>query len=231
MESLPRHLELTVIRSWLKGKSRDEIALEFGKSQGTISNIISTLRNSMTRYDFDSMRELAKELRRAELTVDNCAVGFRTHNIITKLKIPENEIERFLTSAFEFAKKLGVDQNMMREILIESANMSIQVPISEIPTYFHKQREEIQQLHKKKKELEEEIQSLNKQKLAIEEKLNNSCKISNVTEETLQDFIHVKKELEFHGISMRDQAKFVKCVVGIKKLCDYNPFEVVEKFV
>ena len=53
----------------------------------------------------------------------------------------------------------------MREILIESANMSIQVPISEIPIYFHKQREEIQQLHKKKKELEEEIQSLNKQKL------------------------------------------------------------------
>ncbi len=89
-------------------------------------------------------------MRRAELTVDNRAVGFRTHNIITKLKIPENEIERFLTSAFEFGKKLGVDQNMMREILIESANMSIQVP-TEIPTYFHKQREEIQQLHKKKK--------------------------------------------------------------------------------
>ena len=70
--------------------------------------------------------------------------------------------------------------------------------------------------------MEEEIQSLNKQKLAIEEKLNNSYKISNVTEENLQDFIHVKKEPEFHGISMRDQAKFVKCVVGIKKLCDYN---------
>ena len=40
-----------------------------------------------------------------------------------------------------------------------------------------------------------------------------------------------KKELEFHGISMQDQGKFVKCVVGIKNLCDYNPFEVVEKFV
>ena len=90
----------------------------------------------MTRYDFDSVRELAKELRRAELTIDNCAVGFRTHNIITKLKIPENEIKRFLTSAFEFGKKLGVDQNMMQEILIESANMSIQVPNSEIPLIF-----------------------------------------------------------------------------------------------
>ncbi|HZL22941.1 MAG TPA: hypothetical protein VFC05_06425 [Nitrososphaeraceae archaeon] len=43
----------------------------------------------MTRYDFDSVRVLAKELRRAELTVDNSGYGFRTHNIITKLKIPE----------------------------------------------------------------------------------------------------------------------------------------------
>ena len=103
METLPRYLELTVIPSWLKGKNRDEIALEFGKRQGTISNIISTVRNSMTRYDFDSVRVLAKELRRAELTVDNCGYGFRTHNIITKLKIPENEIEKFLIRAFEFA--------------------------------------------------------------------------------------------------------------------------------
>jgi hypothetical protein len=65
MECYPRYLELTIICSWIKGKSRDEIALEFGKSQGTISNINSTFRNSMTRYDTDSMRELVKELRSA----------------------------------------------------------------------------------------------------------------------------------------------------------------------
>ena len=118
----------------------------------------------------------------------------------------------------------------MREILIESANMSIQVPISEIPTYFHKQLEEIQHLHKKKRELEDEIQSLNKQKLTTEEKVNYSRKISNATEEALYDFMHVKKELEFHSVSMQDSAKFVKCVLGNKKLCDYNPFKVVEKF-
>jgi DNA-binding CsgD family transcriptional regulator len=150
MKSLPRYLELTVIRSWLKGKSRDEIALELSKSQSTISNIISTLRNSMTEYDVDSMRELAKELRRAELTVDNCAVGFRTDNIITKLKIPENEIERFLTTAFEFAK-LGVDQYMMREILIESANMSIQVPILKYQRIFINKEKKFNKCTRKRK--------------------------------------------------------------------------------
>jgi hypothetical protein len=43
--------------------------------------------------------------------------------------------------------------------------------------------------------------------------------------------MHVKKELEFHGISRQDPAKIVKCVVGIKKLCDYNPFKVVENYL
>ena len=37
METLPRYLELIVIPSWLKGKNRDEIALEFGKSQGNFN--------------------------------------------------------------------------------------------------------------------------------------------------------------------------------------------------
>jgi hypothetical protein len=40
-----------------KRKSRDEIALEFGKSQGITSNIISTFRNNMTIYDIDSMKD------------------------------------------------------------------------------------------------------------------------------------------------------------------------------
>jgi hypothetical protein len=83
----------------------------------------------MTRYDIDSMREIDKELRSSDLTVDNCTVGFRTYSIITKLKILENEIEMFLTCILNFAQKLGVNQNIMRKILIKSSNMTIQVPI------------------------------------------------------------------------------------------------------
>jgi IS30 family transposase len=62
-EIIPRYFELSIIHSWLKGKTRDEIAQEFGKSQGTISNIISRMRYDWGNYDADSMRELAKKLR------------------------------------------------------------------------------------------------------------------------------------------------------------------------
>ena len=54
----------------------------------------------MTRYDFDSVRVLAKELRRAELTVDNSGYGFRTHNIITKLKDSRILDRKVLNSCF-----------------------------------------------------------------------------------------------------------------------------------
>ena len=40
---IPRYFELRKIHTQLKGKTQDEIPQEFGKSQGTISNIISRM--------------------------------------------------------------------------------------------------------------------------------------------------------------------------------------------
>jgi IS30 family transposase len=92
MEDLPRYFELCIIQAWLKGKTRDEIAEEFCKSQGTISNIISRMREGLGRYDADAMRELAQELRARDMTPDNCAMGFRISKIMEKLKIPDAKI-------------------------------------------------------------------------------------------------------------------------------------------
>jgi hypothetical protein len=106
-EIIPRYFELSIIHSWLKGKNRDEIAQEFGKSQGTVSNIIAKIRNGWGNYDADSMRELAKELRERDITPDNCACGFRVFNILQNLKIPETEIEKFLEMTYGFFSKDG----------------------------------------------------------------------------------------------------------------------------
>ena len=105
-EIIPRYFELSIIHSWLKGKTRDEIAQEFGKSQGTVSNIISRMRNDWGNYDADPMRELAKQLRDHQINPDNCACGFRIFNILEKLKIPEAEMEKFLGTMYGFSQKM-----------------------------------------------------------------------------------------------------------------------------
>ena len=51
MQELPRYYESCVIHTWLKGKTRDEIAEEFGIGQGTVSNIIARMRNSLSKYE------------------------------------------------------------------------------------------------------------------------------------------------------------------------------------
>lgn len=45
-------------------------------------------------------RELGKQLRRQNMTAENCAKGFIISKIIDKLNIPEEEIEKFLISTF-----------------------------------------------------------------------------------------------------------------------------------
>ncbi|HJU59649.1 MAG TPA: helix-turn-helix domain-containing protein, partial [Nitrososphaeraceae archaeon] len=100
MEAIPKYLELSIIRAWLKGETRDEIAQELGKSQGTISNVIAKFRNELGNYVVDALRELGKELRRLEITPNNCAIGFRIFTILEKLKIPEENLKEFLTTLF-----------------------------------------------------------------------------------------------------------------------------------
>lgn len=107
MESFPRYYELCVIQTWLKGKTRDEIAEEFGISQGTVSNIIARMRNSLSKYEADAMRELAQELRELDITADNSFIGCRIIKILENLKIPESKIEEFLKEIFEFSQKNG----------------------------------------------------------------------------------------------------------------------------
>ena len=104
-EIIPRYFELSIIRAWLQGKTRDEIAQEFGKGQGTVSNLISRMRNSWGKYDADSMRELAKQLRDNEINPDNCACGFRIFNILEKLKIQRQRWKNFLRLCMDSRKR------------------------------------------------------------------------------------------------------------------------------
>jgi transcriptional regulator with XRE-family HTH domain len=230
MEDLPRYFELCVIHAWLKGKTRDEIAEEFGKSQGTVSNIIAKMRNSLGRYDADAMREMAQELRELDMTPENCAIGCRISKVLEKLKIPEGRIAEFLNEIFEFSQKMDINTGILRDAIIEFIKISKEVPFSQVPSYLEEKREEIEQLENKKKKLEEEIQILQKEKLATEEKVRSSMKDANLTSFNLDNFVNTKNNLSRYNILVEDIDKFTKCVQGIKNYSNYDPFKVIEKF-
>lgn len=226
----PRYLELSIIRAWLKGGTRDEIAYEFGKSRGTVSNITTKMRNEWGNYDAESMRVLAKELREQGITADNCACGFRIFNILEKLKIPEAEIEKFLETMYGFSQKMDVKADILKDALLQFVKLSDESPFSDISKYLHEKNEEIKQLENKKQKLKEEIQTIVKEKIAYEEKVRSSLKNARITLVNIDIFVNTRDELESYGIHVEDIDKFARCLQGIRNYSNYDPFKVIEKF-
>ena len=84
---------MEVIRKWLRGYSRDEIAKDSGIGTGTVGGIIHQCRRDDT--DFDLLRSVAIELRDRGLLVKDYAPLFRLKSLLEEkevhINIPQNE--------------------------------------------------------------------------------------------------------------------------------------------
>lgn len=56
--NISENTKQTVIRLWVEGESRNDIALITGVSEGTVSNIIVEWRQKLGKGDADAVREL-----------------------------------------------------------------------------------------------------------------------------------------------------------------------------
>jgi transposase-like protein len=157
-------------------------------------------------------------------------MGSRVYKIMEKLKIPEAKFEEFLTLIFELSQKMDVNPEILRDALIEFAQLSQKMPFSQIPSYLQEKRQEIKELENKINKLKEEKQILEKEKSAAEEKKESSLKDANTTLFHLDIFMKTKIKLESYGIPVEDVDKFTRCVQGIKNYSNYDPFKVIEKF-
>src|SRR5215208_3939973 len=183
------------------------------------------MRNEWGNYDAESMRVLAKELREQDITVDNCACGFRIFNILENLKIPEAEIKKFLETIYEFSQKMDINADKLKDAFLLIVMMSDKLTFSEIPKFLQELKEEIEQLEKKKKEINEEIQTIEKEKIAAEEKVSGSLKNANTTLVNLDIFVNTKDKLESYGIPVEDINKFARCTQGIRSYSNYQTFQ------
>jgi hypothetical protein len=211
----PSYINEVIIQYWLMGYTRDEIAQEFHISTGTASNIWAEFRNKLDHYEVDTLRELGKHLRRQNMTAESCAKGSRVSKILEKYGIPEEEMEVFLTTNYEMSQKMSIYPETLKDVLIQFAQISDKVPFSELP----------------KKQLEEEIENRKKKKEEKEEQVRSALRQANTTQFHLDMFVNTKNELEEkYSIHVEDIDKFTKCVHGIKKYSNYDPFKVIEKF-
>jgi hypothetical protein len=81
--NIPRAIKVDVIREWLRGKTRDQIAKQEGVGAGTVSSIIQECRQN--DIEFDLLRQVALELKNHGESIESFAPLVRQHVVMSQL--------------------------------------------------------------------------------------------------------------------------------------------------
>lgn len=100
---IPNSLKQTILKEWLQGYTRDEIAFRNNVSAGLVSNLLQELRNEVP--DLDLMRELAVQMKKANTTLNDVAPALRLKNRLERLGVSmvmaEDLIEQIHVNCFK----------------------------------------------------------------------------------------------------------------------------------
>jgi Helix-turn-helix domain len=213
---IPEKIKQRVIRLWLEGNSRKEIALITGISEGTVSNIIADLRQKIGDRDAEALRELGINMKRIGIDATQCAQGLRILNTMRKLGVNQNQVESFMIEVYEYCQRIGLPPQDIASNLQALINLSKDIPFSKIPEY-------IEEKKKEKTKLGEDIKTLKERKETSEMETSLSKELRDLalqeektTTAELREYSNLKAELRRYGLDIhKDIPKFAKVVNSI----------------
>lgn len=104
--ALDEDIKDRVRRLWFSGETRKNIADECGIGAGSVTNTVNEFTNSFESTDYESIRELAVQLKKERMTFAQLASIFRRHNYIKNLGANEEEVESLIANLLDDARSL-----------------------------------------------------------------------------------------------------------------------------
>jgi transcriptional regulator with XRE-family HTH domain len=189
---IPIPIKVEVIKKWLQGKSRDQVASESHIGAGTVSNIIKESRKKDPEIDL--LREVAVNLKKNALNIETFAPLVRLRKVLEEkewlLDIRKGEeVEGFDDKTERIIESLIISL----EVFCFKQNLSVKdVTLDELPSYI--------------KQLEENAHNLLSEINQIKVDKQNALKNYDATLNLLQEFknsrplfdknLQLKEELE-----------------------------------
>ena len=215
---IPENIRQTVIRLWLEGNSRKEIALISGVSEGTVSNIIAEWRQKLGDGDAEALRELGINMKRIGIDAAQCAEGFRISSTMKKLGINENQFKSFINEVYEYCfQRLGLTPEDIASNLKELVKLSKDIPLAKIPEYIEKKKKEIIKLKEYIQTLKEKIETSEMETSLAEDLRDAALENERITSAEVGEYSNLKAELRRYGLDIhKDIPKFAKVVNSIR---------------
>jgi transcriptional regulator with XRE-family HTH domain/regulator of replication initiation timing len=242
---IPSPIKAEIIRKWLQGISRDQIANEAHVGAGTVSGIINEGRKKDPQFNL--LREVAVNLKKNGLNIESFAPLIRLRKVLEDKEWlldnsegkegevegfddkTETKIESLIISleVFCFKQNLSVKDFFDRVNEIYSAAEKLDVPLDELPSYIRQLKGNVQNLLieidqiklEKQKALKDNDATLN-----VLEEFKKSRPLFNNNlqlKEELEKVKHEKDNLEREGFWKRKEEQS-KWTVPASELADAN---------
>ena len=188
-----------VITKWLSGWARDKIAGEIGVGAGTVTNIIAKWTDEVGIPTAGAIRELSVEIRRAGMSIRECARGLRITRVLSSKMVDDEVIrlELFVDKVYNKCKYLNISPDHLVELASEIWELSKNMPTSQIPSHLAEKMKE-------RESLETEIKKLNTDRGRALEEYNKILQQSDTTAETLEEYNEVRGYLSGFGLGIAD---------------------------
>ena len=212
-----------VITKWLSGWARDKIAGEIGVGAGTVTNIIAKWTDEVGIPTAGAIRELSVEIRRAGMSIRECARGLRITRVLSSKMVDDEVIglELFVDKVYNKCKYLNISPDHLVELASEIWELSKNMPTSQIPSHL---AEKI----KEKESLETEIKKLNTDRSRALEEYNKILQQSDTTGETLEEYNEVRGYLSGFGLGIADLNR-LRLALQNGERHDFDVNQIVQK--
>ena len=237
--NISENTKQTVIRLWVEGNSRKDIALVSGVSEGTVSNIIAEWTQKLGEGDAEAIRELGINMKRLGIDADQCAEGLRISSIMKKLGVNVNQFKSFINEIYQYCQRFGLTAQDIASLFQALIKLSKEVPFSKIPDHIEEKKKEISRLDERIRERHEDNKSLEetKERLEMETSLTKELHDAALqgekkTTAKLRKCWSLIEELEKHGLDIyeEDISKFVKLIISLREEYGFNVKEVISEF-
>jgi hypothetical protein len=92
---IPEPIRRKVLREWLEGLPRKQIAKDNQIGTGTVSEIINAIKEKDSEVRIDVLRETAVMLRREDLNIDTLSESIHLKRLLDEIGLKEEKLEDF----------------------------------------------------------------------------------------------------------------------------------------
>jgi len=163
----PHAVKARVIKEWIQGISRDQIASNNEIGAGTVTSIIQQTKNNHPYYDIDLIRELALKLKKENLDLNYFVAAVRLKKVLDRFEMTEENVEIFLEeiNIHCFKKNINKKEFISKIDEVWKIVKRLDVSIFNIPIYIEKLTKYLAELEKatiiKERQIKQKTQEYN----------------------------------------------------------------------